>query len=91
MAEQTFRESFKVAGGQLIDAVKKLVHEGNVRRVIIKQGDQVVVEFPLTVGVIGTVIAPVLAAIGAIAAMINECTLEVERVKGKSDAEEGAA
>lgn len=81
MAEQTFTESFKVAGGQLIDAVKKLVHEGNVRRVIIKQGDHVVVEFPLTVGVIGTVVAPVLAAIGAIAAMINECTLEVERVK----------
>jgi len=81
MAEQTFKESFKVAGGQLIDAVKKLVHEGNVRRVIIKQGDHVVVEFPLTVGVIGTVVAPVLAAIGAIAAMINECTLEVERVR----------
>jgi len=81
MAEQTFKESFKVAGGQLIDAVKKLVHEGNVRRVIIKQGDRVIVEFPLTVGVIGTVVAPVLAAIGAIAAMINECTLEVERVR----------
>ena len=91
MAEQTVKESFKVAGGQLIDSVKKLVHEGNVRRVIIKQGDQVIVEFPLTVGVIGTVIAPVLAAIGAIAAMINECTLEVERVKDKSDAEKGAA
>ena len=81
MAEQTFKESFKVAGSQLIDAFKKLVHEGNVRRVVIKQGDQVIVEFPLTIGVIGTVVAPVLAAIGAIAAMINECTLEVERVR----------
>lgn len=91
MAEQTFKESFKVAGGQLIDSVKKLVHEGNVRRVVIKQGDQVVVEFPLTVGVIGSVIAPMLAAIGAIAAMMNECTLEVERVKDKPDAEKGAA
>jgi Domain of unknown function (DUF4342) len=91
MAEQTFKESFKVAGNQLVDAVKKLVHEGNVRRVIIKQGDQTVVEFPLTVGVIGTVIAPVLAAIGAIAALLNECTLEVERVKEKPDAEKGAA
>lgn len=84
MAEQTFKESFKVVGGQLIDSVKKLVHEGNVRRVIIKQGEHVVVEFPLTIGVIGTVIAPVLAAIGAIAAMINECTLEVERVKSET-------
>jgi hypothetical protein len=91
MPEQTFKESFKVAGGQLIDAVKKLVHEGNIRRVIIKHGDQVVVEFPLTVGVIGTVIAPILAAVGAIAAMLNECTLEVERTREKPDAEKGAA
>ena len=91
MAEQTFKESFKVAGGQLIEAVKKLVHEGNVRRVIIKQGDHVIVEFPLTIGVIGTVIAPVLAAIGAIAAMINECTLEVERVKITPDEKKDVA
>ena len=91
MAEQTFKESFKVAGGQLVDAVKKLVHEGNVRRVVIKQGDHIVVEFPLTVGVLGTVLAPMLAAIGAVAALINECTLEVERVEEKSDKEKGAA
>jgi hypothetical protein len=79
MAE-TFKESFKVAGGQLLDLVKKIVHEGNVRRVIIKQGDRTIAEFPLTVGVIGTVLAPVLAAVGAIAAFMNECTIEVERV-----------
>ena len=94
MAEQTFKESFKVAGTQLLDAVKKLVHEGNVRRVVIKQGDHVVVEFPLTVGVLGTVLAPMLAAIGAVAAMMKECTLEVERVKDerdKSNREQGAA
>jgi hypothetical protein len=91
MAEQTFKESFKVAGSQLIDAFKKLVHEGNVRRVVIKQGDQVIVEFPLTIGVIGTVVAPVLAAIGAIAAMVNECTLEVERVKVRTDEKKDVA
>ena len=91
MAEQTFKESFKVAGAQLVDAVKKLVHEGNVRRVIIKQGDHVVVEFPLTVGVVGTVLAPILAAIGAVAAIVNECTLEVERVDDKSSKQQGAA
>jgi hypothetical protein len=94
MAEQTFKESFKVAGTQLLDAVKKLVHEGNVRRVVIKQGEHVVVEFPLTVGVLGTVVAPMLAAIGAVAAMMKECTLEVERVKDKPDTsnkEQGAA
>jgi Domain of unknown function (DUF4342) len=77
---ETFKESFKVAGGQLLDMVKKLVHEGNVRRVVIKQDARVIAEFPLTVGVIGTVLAPVLAAIGAIAAFMNECTIEVERV-----------
>ncbi len=85
MAEKTFKESFKVAGGQLVDLVKKLLHEGNVRRVIIKQDARVIAEFPLTVGVIGTVLAPVLAAIGAIAAFMNECTIEVERVVPDSE------
>ena len=80
MAEKTFKETFKVAGGQLLDMVKKVVHEGNVRRVIVKQDARVIAEFPLTVGVIGTVIAPILAAVGAIAAFMNECTIEVERV-----------
>jgi len=51
-----------------------------VRRVIIKQDGRTVVEFPLTVGVVGTVLAPVLAAVGAIAAVLTECTVEVERV-----------
>jgi hypothetical protein len=76
---ETFTESFKVAGNQLVDAVKKLLHEGNVRRVIIKQDARTIVEFPLTVGVIGAVLAPVLAAVGAIAAVLSECTLVVER------------
>jgi len=78
MAE-TYKESFKVAGQQLIDAVRKLVHEGNVRRVIIRHGDHTIAEFPLTVGVIGAVLAPVLAAVAAIAAVTEECTVEVER------------
>lgn len=91
MAEPTFKESFKVASAQLVDAVRKLIHEGNVRRVVIKQGDQVVVEFPLTVGVVGTVLAPILAAIGAVAAVIKECTIEVERVDDKADKQQGAA
>ena len=78
MAE-TFTESFKVAGEQLIETFKKLVHEGNVRRVIIKQGDRSIAEFPLTVGVVGTLFAPVLAAVGALAALLTECTIVVER------------
>jgi hypothetical protein len=80
MAEQTWKESFKVTGEQLVAAVKQVLHEGNVRRVIIKQDARTVVEFPLTVGVIGTVLAPILAAVGALAAVLTECTIEVERV-----------
>lgn len=95
MAETTFKESFKVAGTQLVDAVKKLLHEGNVRRIVIKHGDgRVVAEFPLTVGVVGAVLAPVVAAVGALAAVLTECTLEVERsVPDKADdsRKEGAA
>jgi hypothetical protein len=90
MAEKTFTESFKVAGEQLVDAVKRLVHEGNVRRVIIKHEGNTVVEFPLTVGVIGAVLAPVLAAVAAIAAALKECTVEVERVERPTE-KKGAA
>jgi hypothetical protein len=72
-------ETIKVEGGQLIDRVKQLIHEGNVRRVIVKQGEHTVVEFPLTIGVVGALLAPALAALGAVAALITECMIEVER------------
>ena len=85
MSATTFKESIKVAADELVDAVKKLVHEGNVRRIVIKQQDgRTVAEFPLSVGVVGAVIAPVLAAVGAIAAVLTECTIEVERQKPES-------
>ena len=77
--EQTKTETIKIEGGQLIDRVKELIHEGNVRRIVIKQDEQIVVEFPLTVGVLGAVIAPPLAAIGAAVALLTNCTIEVER------------
>jgi hypothetical protein len=80
MPERTCTESFKVAANQLVDAVRKILHEGNVRRVVIKQDGHTVVEFPVTVGVVGAVFAPVLAAAGALAAVLTECTIEVERV-----------
>jgi Domain of unknown function (DUF4342) len=78
---KTFKESFKVAADQLVDAVKKIVHEGNVRRIVIKQEGRIVAEFPMSVGVVGAVVAPVLAAVGALAAVLTECTIEVERSK----------
>ena len=79
MDQSTFKESFKVAADQLVDAVKKLVHEGNVRRIVIKQDGRTVAEFPLSIGVVGAVFAPMLAAVGALAAVLTECTIEVER------------
>jgi DNA-binding HxlR family transcriptional regulator len=85
MPERTCKESFKIAADQLADTLKNLVHEGNVRRVIVKQDGKTVVEFPLTVGVIGTVFAPMLAAAGALAAVLSECTIEVERTVAESD------
>ena len=72
-------ETFKVKGEDLIKCVKEILHEGNVRRVVIKQGTRTVVEFPVTVGVVGALAAPVLAALGAVAALLSECTIEVER------------
>jgi hypothetical protein len=91
MAEPKCTESFKVAGTQLVDAVKKLIHEGNVRRVVIKHDAHTVAEFPLTVGVIGAALAPLLAAVGAIAIALKECTVEVERATDVQNKERGAA
>jgi hypothetical protein len=88
MAEQTRMETIKVEGSQLIDQIKRLVHEGTVRRIIIKQDERIVAEFPLTIGVIGVVLAPVFAAVGALAALLSDCTIEVER---EDDALVGAA
>lgn len=73
-------ESFKVSGENLLKKVKELIKEGNIRKITIKdKSGKELVAFPLTFGVVGAVIAPVLAAIGAMAALIGECTISVER------------
>ena len=77
--ERTWWESIKVEGGELLEKVRSLVREGNVRRIVIRQGERSVAEFPLTVGVVGTVAAPMLAAVGALAALLTNCTIEVQR------------
>jgi hypothetical protein len=79
-AERAWTETITAEGGELLEQVKRLLHEGNVRRIAIKQGKDTVVEFPLAVGVAGALIAPWLAAAGAIAALITDCSIEVERV-----------
>ncbi len=73
------REVMKVKGNEVIEKVKQLIHEGNVRRIIIKHGEHTVVELPVTIGVVAAVLAPMLAAVGAIAAVVTDCTIEVER------------
>ena len=73
-------EEFKVSGEDLLKEVKNIIAKGNVRKIIIKNKDgKVIIEIPLTIGVVGVVSAPALAAIGAIAALVTECTLIVER------------
>lgn len=77
-------ESFKLHGGELVQKVKDLIAEGNVRRIIIKNKEgKTIIELPVTIGVIGAVVAPVLAAVGAVAAIITECTISVEREEEK--------
>jgi hypothetical protein len=68
----------QVKGQELLAMLKRLLHEGNVRRVVVRQGDRLVAEFPLTAGVVGAAISPVLAAIGALAALMADCTIEVD-------------
>jgi hypothetical protein len=85
MAEKTCWESVKVEGGAILDKVKEIIHEGNVRRVRVRQGDRTIAEFPLSAGIVGAVLAPALAAIGAIVALAKDCTIDVEREVTASD------
>ena len=80
MSERTWWETVKAEGQELVDKLEELLAAGNVRRVVIKQQGRTIAEFPLLVGVVGAVVAPVLAAIGAIVAIAKNCTIEVERV-----------
>jgi hypothetical protein len=73
-------EEFHVSGEELLAKIKELIHAGNIRRIIIKDRDgKTMIEFPLTFGVVGAVLAPTLAAIGAVAALIGEATIVVEK------------
>ncbi len=77
---KTFKESFTVNGEELLKKIKSLIAEGNVRKITIqdKTGKEIM-SFPLTIGVVGAVLLPVFAAVGAVAALIGECTISVER------------
>jgi hypothetical protein len=80
--EQVRKEEYRVRGEDILSKVKELVHEGNVRRVIIKNEEgRTLVEIPLTIGVVGALLVPSLAALGAIAALVTNCTIVVEKVE----------
>ncbi len=78
-------EKFTVSGSQLVDKVKQLIHEGNIRKVRLLHEGRTVIEIPLTIGApaaaIGILAAPVLAALAAFAALVTECTIEVEKIE----------
>jgi hypothetical protein len=80
-------EQFTISGSQVVDKVKQLIHEGNIRRVRIIHEGRTVLEIPLTLGApaaaIAIMTAPLLAALGAFAALVTECTIEVEKIDGK--------
>ena len=78
--ETFWKEEFKIKGEQLLEKVKKLLKEGNIRKITIKnKNGKELLSFPLTIGVFGAVLAPMLAAVGAVAALVTECTISVER------------
>ena len=79
MADKTIWESIRTESENVVEKLKQLIHEGNVRRIVIQHQGRTVAEFPLTAGVVGALLAPVLAAIGAIVALLKDCTIQVER------------
>jgi len=80
--EKTRTEEFKVIGSEILVKFKEILHEGNIRRVILKNEDgKTFLEIPLTIGIIGAAVAPILAAVGAIAALVSSMTIVVEKVE----------
>ncbi|MCX6254930.1 MAG: DUF4342 domain-containing protein [Bacteroidia bacterium] len=78
--EKSTQESFKVTGDEILTKIKEIIKEGNARRIIIKNDkDETIIEFPLTIGAIGVVLAPIYAAIGTLAALATNCTIIVEK------------
>jgi hypothetical protein len=79
MDTHSWWQKIEARSNELLEQLKSILHEGNVRRVVVKQHDRTVAEFPLSVGLVGAVAAPILAAVGAVVALLADCSLEVER------------
>ena len=87
MPDKLSWESVKAEGGAILDKLKELLREGNIRRVRVRQGDRTIAEFPLTAGVVGAVLAPCLAAIATIVALAQDCSIDVQRDRPAAEAE----
>jgi hypothetical protein len=83
--EPTYWESIKSESGAVLERLKHLVHEGNVRSIRVRQGDRVIAVFPLTAGVVGIVVAPVLAAVATLLALLGDCSIDIEREEKDKD------
>ena len=82
--EKSNHESFKVSGDEILAKVKEIIKEGNARRIIIKnEKEETIIEFPLTIGAIGVVLAPIFAAVGTLTALATHCTIIVEKRNGE--------
>ncbi len=84
------KERYKVAGDRVVAKLKELLHEGNIRHVVIKNDEgKTLIEIPVTIGVAGALLVPVWAAVGAVAAVVTNCTIEVERQDRDGEEEDG--
>ena len=88
---RTWQDELTATGDELVARVKELVQAGNVRRIIVKHDGRTLLEIPLTLGVVGTLLAPQVAALGAMAALLTHCTVTVEREEPEPPASGGAA
>lgn len=80
--DRTRTEEFKLEGGKVLDKIKDLIHQGNIRRIILKNEDgKTLIEIPLTLGLVGAALLPVFAAVGALAALVTRLTLVVEKTE----------
>lgn len=73
------KETFRIEGEKLLKKVKDLINEGNIRKITITKNDKEIMSFPVTIGVVGAIFAPILVAVGALAAVIGECEITVEK------------
>ena len=79
------RETVTVKGQEILKVIKEIVREGNVRRIIVKHGEKILLDIPVTIAVVGALIAPPLAGLAFVLALFKECTIEVERLKEKKE------